>query len=61
MSGAFIRIYYEIAGGHVHMRVFVGTGSKSGNLVVTVKEWPTFKERMLMAKAQLIDETKEQG
>lgn len=43
------------------MRVFVGDGSKSGDLVVTETEWPTFKGRMKLAYAQLIDETEERG
>lgn len=54
----FIRIYHILAGGHVHMRVFVGTGSKSGNLVVTDKEWPEFERRMKLAGAELIPEMK---
>jgi hypothetical protein len=34
-----VRIYFKVLGGHVHCRVFT-TGSKCGDLVFTVKEWP---------------------
>lgn len=43
------------------MRVFVGGGSKSGDMCVTEEEWPTFRDRMKLACAQLIDETDNRG
>ena len=59
LSSAFLRIYHERQGGHVHLRVFVGKGSKSGDLVVTDKEWPELRRRLKRAGAQIKNEGEE--
>lgn len=56
-SNKFIRIFYQKLGGHMHMRVFVGTGSKSGDLCVRDNEWMSFKAQFKGASVEFIDET----
>ena len=49
-----MRVYFKILGGHVHCRVFT-TGSKCGDLVFTVEEWPEVTG-FWMSDAQFIEE-----
>lgn len=45
------RIYYDIPGGHVHMRVFAGEGTgafaKAGTLVLREKEFEDLRWNLL--------------
>ena len=50
-----MRIYYSIRGGHVHCRVFT-TGSKCGDLVSTVEEWPHVRRTYFTASVTLTEE-----
>jgi hypothetical protein len=44
----FFRLRYQLLGGHVHCRLFTaprreGTFAKAGDLVFSVREWPTVR------------------
>lgn len=46
------RFRYKIAGGHVHVRVFAGTGDtlgKCGDLVFREEEWLVFSNTLAFA------------
>jgi len=60
MKEVKIRIYYQVRGGHTHMRVFVGMNGrnlgKAGDLCMTNEEfvaWQTKQDRL-----EFIDELK---
>lgn len=55
------RIYHKLLGGHVHMRVFSGTGSevtfgKCGDLCMTAVEFADFKEMLKRSNIEFINE-----
>ena len=50
-----MRVYFRILGGHVHCRVFT-TGSKCGDLVFALNEWPA-RTLWFRSDVQFIDET----
>jgi hypothetical protein len=49
---AVIKLRYEVLGGHVHAKVFVGPRPEelalSGNLVMTAREWQDFEGALLL-------------
>ena len=50
--------YFKIAGGHVHVRVFMN-GAKCGDLCFRVEEWKTITTHREFPIVMFIDETQE--
>ena len=55
-----MRWYWRTLGGHVHVRVFT-TGSKCGDLVFTVQEWPAVKDSLPSVRFHCDDEALRAG
>lgn len=41
-TSGVMRCHYQLAGGHVHCRVFGPYSGKAGDLVIRVEEWEHF-------------------
>lgn len=55
-----IRIYFEVRGGHVHCRVFIGnaknmTHAHVGELTLAVEEWDTFRD-VMQSRVEFIED-----
>jgi len=51
-----MRIYFRVLGGHVHCRVFT-SGSKCGDLVFTVEEWPNVRRWLESGPVRFVEES----